>query len=144
VTLVALQEANRQHSGDDLYLMVPPIFDPETEFESRRILEIGYGTAANIEKDRTKKEQPGKWTKPMERHSNQGVVVVVTVKITIKHVAWHRRGDYLATTSPEGNIVTFRFLIYHSVLPTNTISNRPKPRSHNPPNLSPSITIPIP
>ncbi|KAF8542271.1 NUC169 domain-containing protein [Trichophaea hybrida] len=89
-------------AGDDLYLMVPPIFDPETEIESRKILEHGYGTAANATKDPTMKEPPGKWTKPIDKLTNQGAVVMVTVKITIKHIAWHRRGDYVATTSPEG------------------------------------------
>lgn len=39
----------------------------------------------------------------MDKLAEQGVVVMVTVKITIKHIAWHRRGDYFATTSPEGN-----------------------------------------
>jgi ribosome biogenesis protein ERB1 len=86
-----------------LYLIVPPIFDPEREVESRRILEHGYGTAANATKVPTKKVSPGKWTKPMDKLANQGVEVMVTVKITIKHIAWHRRGDYVATTSPEGS-----------------------------------------
>ena len=89
-------------SGDDLYLIVPPMFDPQTELESRRILEHGYGTAVQATKDPAKKEPPGKWSKPIDRLADQGVVVVVTAKITIKHIAWHRRGDYVATTSPEG------------------------------------------
>jgi len=89
--------------GDDLYLIVPPIFDPETEIESRRVLEHGYGTAAGGEKkDPAMKEPPGKWSKPESKLAEQGVLVIVTVRITIKHISWHRRGDYLATTSPEG------------------------------------------
>jgi ribosome biogenesis protein ERB1 len=65
-------------------------------------LEQGFGTAANVKKDPTKKEPPGKWSKPMDKLVEQGALVQVTVKITIKHIAWHRRGDYVATTSPEG------------------------------------------
>ena len=91
-----------KNSGDDLYLVVPPLFDPEMEIESRRILEHGYGTATGGEKkDPTKKEPPGNWSKPEGKLAEQGVVVMVTVRITIKHISWHRRGDYLATTSPE-------------------------------------------
>lgn len=86
-----------------MYLIVPPsIFDPEREIESRKVLEHGYGTAANATKDPLKKEPPGKWTKPEEKLAAEGVVVQVTVKMTIKHLAWHRRGDYVASVSPEG------------------------------------------
>lgn len=91
------------HSGDDVFLIVPPIFDPETEAASKEILAAGWGYAEIVKKNDTpKKEPPAKWAKPSDKLAAAGVAAVVTVKITVKHIAWHRRGDYFATVSPEG------------------------------------------
>jgi len=92
------------YSGDDVYLIVPPIFDHETEATSKEVLSAGWGYAEIVKKDPLKKEPPAKWSKPSDKLADAGVVAIVTVRIAVKHIAWHRRGDYFATVSPEGNL----------------------------------------
>ncbi|TGZ85426.1 BOP1NT-domain-containing protein [Ascodesmis nigricans] len=93
-------------AGDDLFLITPPIFSPQTEELSRQVLEHGFGAAAVTASTTTngepKKEPPAKWARPITTSHLAHVTVQITVRHTIKHIAWHRRGDYLATVSPEG------------------------------------------
>lgn len=94
--------ANIECSGDDVHLVIPPIFDPETEAASKDILAAGWGYAEIVKKDPLKKEPPAKWTKPSPPQQDSGTAVIISVKHTVKHICWHRRGDYFATVSPEG------------------------------------------
>ncbi|KAH0602563.1 uncharacterized protein H6S33_008644 [Morchella sextelata] len=89
-------------TGDDVFLIHPPIFDPETETTTKDLLAAGWGYAEIVKKDPLKKEPPAKWTKPSPTQQESGVAVIVTTKHTVKHISWHRRGDYFATVSPEG------------------------------------------
>ncbi|KAF3932001.1 hypothetical protein ABW20_dc0103219 [Dactylellina cionopaga] len=84
--------------GNEILLVVPPIFDAEEENQGKEILSAGFGYAANRQ---GKKEAPGTWSKPDSELEEEGVVVTITVKKTVKHIDWHRRGDYLVTVSPE-------------------------------------------
>ncbi|EWC48961.1 ribosome biogenesis protein ERB1 [Drechslerella stenobrocha 248] len=84
--------------GNEILLVVPPIFDPEEESHSKEILSGGFGYAAN---NQGGKEAPGKWSKPDSGLDEEGVVVTITVRKTVKYIAWHRRGDYLVTVSPD-------------------------------------------
>ena len=43
-----------------------------------------------------------KWVRPSESERERGVLVIVEVPGTPKQVAWHRKGDYLATVSVDG------------------------------------------
>lgn len=78
---------------------MPPIFDPEEELQGKELLSAGFGYAANRD---SKKEAPGKWTKAESNLEEEGVVVAITMRKTVKSIAWHRRGDYFVTVSPEG------------------------------------------
>ncbi|KAG0130109.1 putative ribosome biogenesis protein Erb1 [Tuber indicum] len=89
-------------AGDDVYLIIPPIFDHETEAASKEVLSVGWGYAEVVKKDSLKKEPPAKWSKPSDKLAEAGVAAIVTVRISVKHISWHRRGDYFATVSPEG------------------------------------------
>ncbi|KAF3159253.1 Ribosome bioproteinsis protein erb1 [Orbilia oligospora] len=84
--------------GNEILLVVPPIFDFEEETQGKEILSAGFGYAANRQ---GKKEAPGIWSKPDTAFEEEGVVVTITVRKTVKYIAWHRRGDYLVTVSPE-------------------------------------------
>ncbi|KAF2094534.1 putative ribosome biogenesis protein erb1 [Rhizodiscina lignyota] len=91
-------------AGEDIYFISPiSILSPEEEEKSRAILDVGWGYAASSETNgQSKKETPAKWARPGARLEDQGALVRVTVRSTIKVITWHRRGDYLSTVSPQG------------------------------------------
>lgn len=90
-------------AGDEIHLLVPPIFDPEIEQAGREVLAAGWGYAkTNDSINAEKKENAAAWTKPARALEDAGVSVIISLKHTIKHLAWHRRGDYLASVAPEG------------------------------------------
>ncbi|KAI5777494.1 NUC169 domain-containing protein [Geopyxis carbonaria] len=111
-------------AGDDVFLLVPPFFDPATIDASLAVLSNGFGTAANPASTSTaaaaaaaRKDAAGKWQKPPNAALiAQGVVVMATVRDTIKHLTWHRRGDYFATVSPgaQNSAVIIHQLSRHS------------------------------
>lgn len=89
-------------AGSHLYLMLPPLVDPETELSGREIIDGGWGyaTVGSGSKDTSKKPLP-EWTRPGTRLEDDGVVAKITVRNTIKALSWHRRGEYFATVSPQ-------------------------------------------
>lgn len=93
-------------SGDSLYLIVPPIVDPEIETVSRELLDAGWGYATggstSTTTGATKKPSPAQWTRPGSRLEDEGVLIKVSVRNTVKVISWHRRGEYFATVSPQG------------------------------------------
>ncbi|MCJ1407052.1 Ribosome biogenesis protein erb1 [Ptychographa xylographoides] len=90
-------------SGEDLYLIVPPIVDPEVEIASREIIDVGWGYASNGPTNGTTKKEPtAHWTRPESRSEDMGVLVKITLRNTIKVISWHRRGEYFSTVSPQG------------------------------------------
>lgn len=92
-------------TGEDVFLMVPPIFDPEIEIASQGILDAGWGFAASSGSNGAvpKKESAAKWIRPTQAGlSEDGVLVKITLRKTVKVISWHRRGDYFATVSPQG------------------------------------------
>lgn len=90
-------------SGDDLYLIIPPITDPETEAASHELIDAGWGYATiGVSNGAVKKEPTALWARPGARHEDQGVLAKVSMRKTIKVISWHRRGEYFATVSPQG------------------------------------------
>lgn len=89
-------------SGEDVYLITPPISDPETESKSREVVDAGWGYAASSANGTAKKEPATQWTRPGSRLEGEGVLVKFSVRKTIKVISWHRRGEYFATVSPSG------------------------------------------
>ena len=88
--------------GNDVYLIVPPIIDPEFEVKSRETLDAGFGYAAKGASSSPRKESSIQWIRPGTRLENEGVLVKIILRKTVKVIAWHRRGDYFSTTSPQG------------------------------------------
>lgn len=91
---------------EDVYLMVPPVVDPQLEQTSREILDAGFGYAASGKAttpsvDKTK-EPNAKWARPGSKLEDEGVLLRVTVRSTVKGISWHRRGDHFCTVSPTG------------------------------------------
>lgn len=112
-------------AGDNIYLIVPPVFHIDIENKGREMIEAGWGFAANgksatsstdvngndrdgeeeEEEDEPmtkKKVEHAKWTTSGAKLADNGAGAVVRCKKTIKKLAWHRKGDYFVTVSPEG------------------------------------------
>jgi ribosome biogenesis protein ERB1 len=91
-------------AGEDIFLMIPPVLDPETEQENRAILDVGFGYATSGQQAPLNVGQtpPAKWARPGTKLEDEGVLIRITVRSTVKVISWHRRGDHFATTSPSG------------------------------------------
>ncbi len=90
-------------TGEDIYLITPQIVDPEFEVKSREIVDAGWGYAANgVSNGAPKKEPAAQWTRPGSRLEDEGVLVKVGLRKQVKVISWHRRGEYFATVSPQG------------------------------------------
>jgi len=90
-------------SGEDVYLIAPrPIADPEVESSSRGIVDAGWGYAANGAGGKAKNEPAIQWARPGSRLEDEGVLVKFSLRKTVKVISWHRRGEYFATVSPQG------------------------------------------
>jgi ribosome biogenesis protein ERB1 len=92
-------------AGEDVFLAVPPVADPELELASREVLDAGFGYAVNGAKPNGTdgaKEAAGKWSRPGARLEDDGVLLQVTVRSLPKVISWHRRGDHFCSVSPSG------------------------------------------
>ncbi|KAB8291395.1 hypothetical protein EYC80_010072 [Monilinia laxa] len=91
-------------AGEDIFLMVPTIIDPVAESNSRELLDAGFGYATNATQALTangqKKEPVATWARPSSRLQDEGVLIKITVRSTVKVITWHRRGDFFSTVSP--------------------------------------------
>ncbi|CAI7583056.1 unnamed protein product [Penicillium glandicola] len=88
-------------AGDDIFLSVPPIVDPEIEKASLDLLDAGWGFAASrpapSASEEGKKSAPPTWIRPESALVDAGVCVVIPLRYVPKTISWHRRGDYFVT-----------------------------------------------
>lgn len=93
-------------AGETVYFIVPPMLcAPEVEVASRAVIDAGFGYAANPATTTAQgdlKPAAATWSRPSTKLVDQGVLLSCTVRSAIKVISWHRRGDYLSTTSPSG------------------------------------------
>ncbi|KAK9447985.1 NUC169 domain-containing protein [Limtongia smithiae] len=93
-------------AGERIFVIQPPLFDEDTEAAGQDALASGWGyaaTATTPSGDDTPAKELCKWSKPARKQlQSAGVDVVITCRKTVKHLAWHRRGDYFVSVSPEG------------------------------------------
>ena len=87
--------------GQNVYLIAPPIGDPEIEAKSREVLDAGWGYAANGATSTAQKESTAPWTRPGSRLEEEGVLIKLNLSKTVKVISWHRRGEYLSTVCPQ-------------------------------------------
>ncbi|KAJ2707176.1 Ribosome biogenesis protein erb1 [Coemansia sp. IMI 203386] len=67
---------------------------------SEELVRSGFTTAA--EQDEASDETlPVSWDMPTTAEQSTGIYICVSMHKTVKSVAWHRRGDYLATLTAE-------------------------------------------
>lgn len=110
-------------AGDNVYLMVPPLFDTEKEIKGREAIEAGWGfaTGGHLRKNKEdkfkageedeededeetsyiKKKEVAKWAKAGPKLADNGVGAIIRCKKPVKKLSWHRRGDYFVTVSPK-------------------------------------------
>ncbi|KAJ5429152.1 hypothetical protein N7491_006168 [Penicillium cf. griseofulvum] len=88
-------------AGDDIFLAVPPIVDPEIEKASLDLLDAGWGFAASRPapsvSEEGKKNTAPTWIRPESALVDAGVCVVIPLRYVPKTISWHRRGDYFVT-----------------------------------------------
>lgn len=97
-------------AGEEVYLIVPQLVAPEKEAlgpeitnRSHDVVDAGWGYAANTTNSSSKKEPAAQWSRPVStRLQDAGVLLKITLRKTIKVISWHRRGEYFATVSPQG------------------------------------------
>lgn len=87
--------------GEDIYLIAPPLVDPEIETKGREVLDAGWGYAANGATANATKEPAIQWTRPGSRLEDEGVLVKFSLRKTVKVISWHRRGEYFSTVCPQ-------------------------------------------
>jgi ribosome biogenesis protein ERB1 len=80
-----------------------------------------------------------KWVRPGEKERERGVLVYVEIPGTPKQIAFHRKGDYFATVSTEGESITCLCSIRIHLLTLSCLEISP-----HPPDLQTrhSVTIP--
>ncbi|KAL3232372.1 Ribosome biogenesis protein ERB1 [Nakaseomyces bracarensis] len=108
-------------AGDNIYLIVPPIFGYDIENAGKVKIENGYGydtfgatKSSNLEvngsdsdsEDESKtntavKKQIAQWFKPTQRQLEKDICIVIACKKPVKKLSWHRKGDYFVTVQPE-------------------------------------------
>jgi ribosome biogenesis protein ERB1 len=95
-------------SGPRMYFIIPygiHTLNPEVEKASREVIDAGFGyqtSKSNTAGAALKKVPAATWARPPTQLSDDGVLLMLAVRSTIKVVSWHRRGDYLTTVSPKG------------------------------------------
>lgn len=101
-------------SGENVYLILPPVADPASEDQARTLIDAGWGYAKENQAA-IKKDTAPPWVRPGSRLEESGVLAKIMLRKIVKVISWHRRGDYFATVSPmgEGNAVAIHTLSKH-------------------------------
>ncbi|OOG01177.1 hypothetical protein ASPCADRAFT_203047 [Aspergillus carbonarius ITEM 5010] len=105
-------------AGDDLFLIVPPILDPELEQASLELMDAGWGYAASKPAPKAseeKKTTPPQWVRPSPALADSGVCAVIPLRYVAKSISWHRRGDYFVTVCPGSSTPASVAIAIHTV-----------------------------
>ncbi|KAJ2720021.1 Ribosome biogenesis protein erb1 [Coemansia sp. Benny D115] len=104
-------------AGSRVAIFVPSeLCDDTKRTLSEELVRSGYATAAAAaEAEAVDDRLPVSWDMPTSAEQSSGMHVVITMHKTAKSVAWHRRGDYLATLTAEegGSAVLIHQLSRH-------------------------------
>ena len=87
--------------GHELFFIPSPVEKCDNESVSRDITDAGFGYAAS-HTSAQKKEAPATWSRPAPSLVRLGIQLKLSLsrQAPIKHLAWHRYGDYFSTTAP--------------------------------------------
>jgi ribosome biogenesis protein ERB1 len=105
-------------AGDDIFLIVPTLLDPDLEKASLELLDEGWGYATSRTEqgagDENKSAVP-QWIRPSSSLSELGVCVVIPLRFVAKSISWHRRGDYFVTVCPGSSTPTSAAIAIHTL-----------------------------
>lgn len=108
--------------GNNIFLIVPPIFGYDIENAGKVRIEHGFGydtfgstKKANLEVNGSDldsddeaanantavKKQVAQWHKSTQRQMEQDICIVIVCKKPVKKLSWHRKGDYFVTVQPD-------------------------------------------
>jgi len=82
--------------------LVPPQVAAATLTHANEAFASSSATTKSGSGKEAKGTEAIKWVRPSELERERGVLVFIEVPGTPKHVAWHRKGDYFATVSADG------------------------------------------
>ena len=122
-------------AGEQIFLIVPPIFGFDVENEGRSRIESGWGFDTFGNKSKLKNEsmqvnsddeeeastasgkatdaqEVAKWETPKDIQTQMGVAAVIRCRKTVKKISWHRKGDYFVTVSPDGGLAA---IVIHQI-----------------------------
>jgi ribosome biogenesis protein ERB1 len=105
-------------AGDDIFLSVPRILDPELEKASLDLVDAGWGYAATKSKPSAadaNKIAPPEWIRPSKALSESGVCAIIPLKYVAKSISWHRRGDYFVTVCSGSSTPASAAIAIHTV-----------------------------
>ncbi|KAF4594475.1 Ribosome biogenesis protein erb1 [Ophiocordyceps camponoti-floridani] len=91
-------------AGEDIFFMVPPLCGDAMNRLSRDILSSGFSFVSGESSAHAVplKTPAARWSRPSTKLEAMGVLVKATLRVQIKSLSWHRRGDFLCSTSPSG------------------------------------------
>ncbi|CCC71637.1 hypothetical protein NCAS_0H03270 [Naumovozyma castellii] len=107
--------------GENIHLIVPPIFGFDIENAGKTKIEHGFGfdTFGTVKKSNMEvngsddendaeannvaavKKQIAQWNKPSQKQLEKDICITITCKKTVKRLSWHRKGDYFVTIQPD-------------------------------------------
>lgn len=107
-------------AGENIYLIVPPIFGFDIENNGKTLIENGFGfdtfgskkmsdLQVNDSDDEAESGKPStvvkksvaQWVKPSQAQQEKDISIVIACKKTVKKLSWHRKGDYFVTVQPD-------------------------------------------
>ncbi|AJS64103.1 AIC_G0040960.mRNA.1.CDS.1 [Saccharomyces cerevisiae] len=109
--------------GENIHLIVPPIFGYDIENNGKTKIEDGFGydTFGTVKKSNLEvnengdgdedgenesaknavKKQVAQWNKPSQKQLEKDICITISCKKTVKKLSWHRKGDYFVTVQPD-------------------------------------------
>lgn len=104
-------------AGENIYLIVPPIFGFDIENHGKTLIENGFGfdtfgsqKKSNLQVDsededgesiKAVNKTVAQWNKPSQAQQEKDISIVITCKKSVKKLSWHRKGDYFVTVQPD-------------------------------------------
>jgi ribosome biogenesis protein ERB1 len=93
-----------KHRSGRVYLLSPlALISPQIASTTLTHLNTAFASSsASKTLDGPKKVPDAKWVRPTEDERDRGILIIVEVAGTPKQITWHRKGDYFATVSVDG------------------------------------------
>lgn len=108
-------------AGENIYLIVPPIFGFDIENNGKTKIENGFGfdtfgskKKSNLQVNDSEDEEDAEetannavkkvvaqWNKASASQLEKDISIVITCRKTVKKLSWHRKGDYFVSVQPE-------------------------------------------